>query len=128
MLPAPIAPELTVLTETRIRRLKPWRRARKLSDSGGLCLLVVPSGSPYWRFNYRFQGKQKTLALGIYPYVSLEKARARHQWARRLLSAGIDPSSRRRELRQRSTAPAVGPVEMSTTARGYEDFGLPERH
>lgn len=100
-----------MLTGTRIRRVKPWRRARKLSDSGGLYLLIVPSGGRYWRYNYRFEGKQKTLALGIYPDVPLEKARARHETARRLLVAGVDPSLHRRALRQRWMAPPALPID-----------------
>ncbi len=93
-----------MLTETKVRRVKPWSRARKLSDGGGLYLLVVPTGGRYWRYNYRFNGQQKTLALGTYSDVSLKKARARHQAARRVLAAGVDPSLQRRALRQRSTA------------------------
>jgi hypothetical protein len=92
-----------MLTETKVRRVKPRRQARKLSDSGGLYLLVVPTGGRYWRYNYRFNGKQKTLSLGTYPDVSLEKARVHHQAARRLLAAGVDPSLQRRALRQRPT-------------------------
>jgi hypothetical protein len=53
-----------MLTETKVRRIEPRARARKLSDGGGLYLLVVPTGGRYWRHNYRFNGKQKTLALG----------------------------------------------------------------
>jgi hypothetical protein len=56
----------------------------------------MPNGSRYWRYNYRFGGKHKTLALGIHPDVSLNKARARHQVARSLLADGIDPSARKR--------------------------------
>jgi hypothetical protein len=55
-------------------------------------LQVEPSGGRYWRFNYRLHGRQKTLALGVYPDVSLVKARARHQIAREQLTAGVDPS------------------------------------
>ena len=60
-----IAPELKMLTETAVRRAKPLRQPRKLFDGGGLYLLVVPKGGRYWRYNYRFNGKQKTLALGV---------------------------------------------------------------
>ena len=86
-----------MLTKTRLRSVKPLRYARKLFDGGGLYLLVVPKGGRYWRYNYRFYGKQKTLAFGIYPDVSLDKARARHQEARRLLAAGVDPSLKKQE-------------------------------
>ena len=78
------------------------RQARKFSEGGGLYLLVAPTGGRCWRYNYRFDKKQKTLALGVYPDVPLDKAKARHREARRLLSAGIDPSLHRRELKNRS--------------------------
>jgi hypothetical protein len=58
----------------------------------------MPNGSRYSRYNYRFEGKYKTLALGIHPDVSIDKARARHQMARSLLADGIDPSARKRAL------------------------------
>jgi hypothetical protein len=59
-------------------------------------LLVVPSGGQYWRYNYRFDGKLETLALGVHPDVSLEKARVRHQIARTMLADGLDPSAQKR--------------------------------
>jgi len=74
------------------------RSARKIFDGRGLYLLVMPNGSRYWRYNYRFDGKLKTLALGVHPDVPLEKARARHQVARTMLAEGIDPSARKRML------------------------------
>lgn len=77
---------------------EPRRYARKIFDGRGLYMLVMPSGSRYWRYNYRFEGKLKTIALGIYPDVALEQARARHQVARSLLAEGIDPSARKRAL------------------------------
>jgi Arm DNA-binding domain len=89
-----------MLTDTEVRGAKPLRRPRKLSDGGGLYLLVQPNGGRYWRYNYRFNGKQKTLALGVYPDVPVAKARARHQEARRQLADGTDPSIRKRESRK----------------------------
>src|SRR5882762_5770482 len=80
-----------MLTETELRNVKPLRKPRKLSDGGGLYLLIQPNGGRYWRYNYRFEGKQKTVALGIYPVVSLDKARERHKEAKRQLADGIDP-------------------------------------
>jgi len=91
------------LTEVSIGLFKPLRRTIKVTDGDGLYLMVVPTGGRYWRYNYRFGGKQKTLALGTYPDVPLERARARHQAARRLLAAGIDPSTQRQELRRTSS-------------------------
>jgi transposase-like protein len=83
----------------QLSEVRPLRWAGKFSDGRGLYLLVRPGGAHCWRYNYRFDGKQKTLALGVYPAVSLEKARVRHRAARHLLAAGTDPSLRRRELR-----------------------------
>ena len=82
-----------MLTETQLRRVKPLRAPRKLFDGAGLHLLVAPNGGRYWRYNYRFNGKHKTLSLGVYPEVSLVQARARHQEAKRLLANGIEPPS-----------------------------------
>lgn len=81
-----------MLTDSLIRSVKRTSQPRKLSDGGGLHLLVAPNGGRYWRYSYRFNGKQKTLALGVYPDVGLAKARARHQEARQSLVDGIDPS------------------------------------
>lgn len=92
------------LTEETVREAQPLRRTWKVSDGGGLYLHVAPTGGRYWRYNYRFDGKQKTLALGTYPDVPLERARERHQRARTLLADGIDPSNDRFTLRRR---PAV---------------------
>jgi hypothetical protein len=61
------------LTDTAIRNAKPSEKLIKLSDSGGLHLLIKPSGSKLWRLAYRIGGKQKTLCLGIYPTISLAK-------------------------------------------------------
>lgn len=85
-----------MLTDSLIRSAKRAERPRKLSDGGGLHLLVSPNGGRYWRYSYRFDGKQKTLALGVYPDVGLAKARERHRDARELLVDGIDPAAEKR--------------------------------
>ena len=85
-----------MLTDVRVRKAKPSHRAFKLSDAGGLHLLIQPHGSKLWRLAYRFAGKQKTLAFGAYPTVSLQEARERRDAAKRLLAKGIDPSAQRR--------------------------------
>jgi len=81
-----------MLTECRARGAKPRRIARKVFDGAGLYLLVTPKGGRCWRYAYRFARKHKTLSLGIYPDVPLDRARSRHEFARNLLAHGIDPA------------------------------------
>ncbi len=80
------------LTAVAIKAAKGRAKPYKLTDSDGLHLLVLPSGGRYWRINYRFLGKQKTLALGVWPEVELADARAKRDEARRLLAKGVDPA------------------------------------
>jgi integrase len=80
------------LTDTHIRNAKPVAKAYKLSDGGGMYLLVTPDGARYWRLDYRFAGKRRTLALGVYPSVTLSKARTHREEARASLENNIDPS------------------------------------
>ena len=75
-----------MLTNAQIRGAKRAAKPWNVADGGGLHLLVAPNGGRYWRYNYRFHGKQKTLALGVYPDVTLAMARSRHQRARQLLA------------------------------------------
>src|SRR5689334_11747288 len=85
-----------MLNDTRIRQAKLGERDYKLSDFDGLYLLVRATGSKLWRFAYRFAGKQKSLALGAYPMVTLAEARERREAARKTLAQGVDPSVQRR--------------------------------
>lgn len=84
------------LTATEVKQAKPKEKAYKLADGAGLFLLVNPKGAKYWRYKYRYAGKEKMLALGVYPEVSLKLAREKHQDARQRLSKGIDPSELRK--------------------------------
>jgi integrase len=84
------------LTDTQIRGLRPAARPTKHSDGGGLHLLVSPTGGKLWRWSYRFGGKQKTLAFGAYPALSLADARLKRADAKKLLASGIDPAHRAR--------------------------------
>lgn len=68
-----------MLTDAQVRGAKASGSPRKLFDERGLYLHVMSNGGKYWRFNFPFKGKHKTLALGVYPDMSLAKARARHQ-------------------------------------------------
>ena len=79
------------LTDLQTRKAKPKAKPYKLSDSGGLFLLIHPNGSKYWRQKYRFAGKEKTLAHGVFPEVPLKEARTKRDDARKLLINGVDP-------------------------------------
>jgi integrase len=85
------------LTEVTIKNAKPKAKPYKLADGGGLYLEITASGAKYWRLKYRYAGKEKRLALGVYPEVPLKEARLRKQDARKLLAAGDDPSNQRRQ-------------------------------
>ena len=87
------------LTDTLIRSSKPSEKARKLSDGGGMYLEIAPTGGKLWRLKYRFGGKEKRLALGIYPDTSLKDAREKREAARKLLAAGVDPSEHRKAVK-----------------------------
>lgn len=84
------------LTDTAIKNTKPKVKPIKIRDGGGLYLLISPNGSRWWRLDYRFDGKRKTLSMGVYPDVPLKLARERRQDARTLLATGIDPGEQRK--------------------------------
>ena len=84
------------LSDLSIKKAKPEAKQRKLSDGGGLYILIHPNGGKYWQLGYRFAGKQKTLALGVYPDVGLSDARERRDQARKLLANEIDPGEVKR--------------------------------
>ena len=86
------------LTDTAIRNAKPREKPYKLADQKGLYVLVQQAGK-YFRLDYRFQGKRKTLALGVYPDVTLKVARERLDDARRLLQNDVDPAQYRKETK-----------------------------
>ena len=88
----------TPLNDKQIQsaNFKKLGKRTKLSDGGGLYLDIQPSGR-YWRMKYRFDGKEKTLALGVYPEVSLKLARERRTKAREQIADGIDPNEVRKE-------------------------------
>lgn len=100
------------LTDTFVRQVKPTGKLAgdKHADGEGMYLLVKPAGK-YWRLDYRFAGKRRTLAMGTYPEVSLAKARERPKAARELLADGIDPSEAKRAQKAETEAAAVSTVE-----------------
>lgn len=100
------------LTDSFIRLVKPNKpTGDKYADGGGMYLLVTSAGK-YWRMDYRYLGKRKTLALGVYPAVSLASARKRRDEARTLLAEGIDPSLAKQDERQARSAAAQQTFEV----------------
>jgi len=88
-----------LLTDTKIRKAKPGDKPRKMADGGGLYLLITRAGK-YWRWKYRHQGKERVMALGVYPDISLLQARQLHQDARAVLASGLDPAKQRQEQKR----------------------------
>jgi integrase len=88
------------LSDAAVRNAKPKTKPYKLSDGEGLFLLITPSGSKYWRLKYFFAAKEKLLALGVYPDVTLADARERRAQARKVLAAGNDPGEAKKEAKR----------------------------
>ena len=113
------------LTDSFIRLVKPSKpTGDKYADGGGMYLLVTSAGK-YWRMDYRYLGKRKTLALGVYPAVSLASARKRRDEARTLLAEGIDPSLAKQEERLARSAAAQQTFEV--VARQWMEKIAPTR-
>ena len=105
------------LTDIQIRKARLGDKPLKLFDVGGLFLLIQPSGGKWWRFKYRYAGKEKLLSLGTYPEVSLKGARERRDEARRRLMGGTDPSDARKVDKAQQLAAAA--------AKARSGAGLP---
>jgi hypothetical protein len=86
------------LTDTKVRSAKPEEKEYSLVDGDGMSLLVKPNGSKYWRFRFRFGGKQHLMAFGVYPEI-LANARQKKK-ARKLVAAGIDPREHKRAVKE----------------------------
>jgi integrase len=86
-----------VLKDIHVRNAKPKAKIYRLFDGGGLYLELSPGGGKYWRYKYRFAEKEKRLAFGTYPDLSLSEARELHAQARKALAKGEDPSAVKRE-------------------------------
>ncbi|MBU0593838.1 MAG: integrase arm-type DNA-binding domain-containing protein [Gammaproteobacteria bacterium] len=127
------------LTDTAIRNAKPGitptgkvtDKSYKMGDSGGLYLEVSPNGGKWWRFKYRFDGKEKRLSLGVYPDVGLKKARDRRDEARKLLAQDTDPGETRKAVKAARADSAANSFEviarewwashMATKAASHKD-------
>jgi integrase len=91
------------LTDMKVQKAKSKDKPISLFDGGGLYLLITPSGGKLWRFKYRFNNKEKKLAFGSYPEISLQDARQRREDARRLLANDVDPDAVRKAQKQAET-------------------------
>jgi integrase len=100
------------LTDTAIRNTKPADNPLKLTDERGLYLLLKPNGSRWWRFDYRYGGKRKTLSMGVYPDVSLKEARNRRDEARKLLASDVDPGENRKAVKAAKIEKAANSFEV----------------
>lgn len=104
------------LTDLAIRNAKPAEKQQKLFDSGGLFLLVTPAGGKRWVLKYRVNGKEKSLALGMYPDVTLVEARKRRDAAREKLAGGVDPGEAKKADKRAAKLAAVNSFEAVTLA------------
>jgi len=110
-----------VLTDTAVRNAKPKAKPYKLTDERGLYLLLTLSGGKLWRFKYRLMGKEKLLSLGVYPDVSLARAREKRDEARRLLAEGIDPAAKKKaeKVAKADTFRAVAEEFLTQREKGW---------
>ena len=99
------------LTDTAIRKAKPEAKPYKMADGGGMYLEVMPNGSKYWRLKYRHAGKEKRLALGVYPDTTLAEARDRSEQARKQIANGTDPSAAKQTQKRQAKVTAANTFE-----------------
>ena len=111
------------LSDVKARNAKPGEKQVKLFDGDGLFLLVTPAGGKWWRFKYRFEGKEKLLALGTYPEVSLADARQRRDDARKLVANGVDPGEVKKA--QKAARLQVGENSFEVVAREWHSKFAP---
>ena len=109
---------MSKLADVAIRKAKPETKSYKMADGGGMFLFVHTNGGKYWRMDYSFEAKRKTLALGVYPDVSLADARNRRDDARKLLANGVDPS----EVKKAQATSIVANTENSFEVIAREWF------
>jgi hypothetical protein len=119
------------LAATTVKKAKAKDKPYKLSDEKGMYLLINPKGAKYWRLKYRYGGKEKTLALGVYPDVSLSDARDKRDAARKLIANDVDPGVTKRLAKQTQLEEGANSFEVIATewfktrmmdkAQGYQD-------
>lgn len=106
-----------ILTDAKVKNAKPVARPYKLGDGGWLYLLVKPSKAKLWRMAYRFHGREKLLALGTYPEMSLKEAREKRDAAKELLRQGTDPGEARKL--ERLTQASEAAITFRVVAEEY---------
>jgi integrase len=106
-----------MLSDVSIRKAKPGPKPQKIADGRGLFLLLTSAGQRWWRFKYRFAGKEKLLSLGVYPDVSLKQAREKCDAARKLVAAGTDPSALRQA--EKRAAREAAENDFASVARDW---------
>ena len=105
------------LTDLQVSKAKPKDKNFKLADGGGLYLLVTSTGGKLWRFDYRFAGKRKTLAIGSYPEITLAEARTKRDAARKQIAATVDPGEIKRA--QKAALVGAGAESFEVVAREW---------
>lgn len=101
-----------MLTDSKCKNAKQKDKAYKLFDGGGLYLEVSPKGSKLWRMKYRFSGKEKKLAIGIYPIITLSEARNARASAKKSIANGVDPSAKKQEQKRQQILEAENTFEV----------------
>ncbi|MGD8615461.1 MAG: integrase arm-type DNA-binding domain-containing protein [Gammaproteobacteria bacterium] len=115
------------LTDLAVKSAKAAEKQRKISDEKGLYLLVTAKGGKLWRLKYRFGGKEKVLAIGVYPDVRLADARNARDAARKLLANGIDPNEYKKTIKLQQIEAESNSLEMvarewfAKQARGWTE-------
>ncbi len=113
------------LNDVKIKNIKPTDKTMRHFDGGGLYLEVAPSGGKWWRFKFRFDGKEKRLSLGVYPEISLKDARERRDEARKQLANKVDPSENRKATKSARMDQVANTFEV--IAREYFSKDSPTR-
>jgi hypothetical protein len=110
-----------MLTDLAVRKAAPRDKSYKLSDGGGLYLLVTTTGHRYWRMDYRYADKRATAALGVYPMVSMAEARAKRLEIKKQIAEGINPAAKRKIEK------ITGPLANANTFRAIAEEWLAGR-
>lgn len=117
------------LTDTKCKNAKPNGKTQKISDGKGLYLEVNSKGSKYWRLKYSINGKEKRLALGVYPDVTLKQARKATDKARELIARNIDPSAEKKARKQQALVNSANTFKHEINVHGctpclFDDLSL----